>query len=86
MNDNYEVVTDAKTLRLFEKLGFITFHHQTLKKITNLYGNEKFTCYYVDEGKYKFEHNGNTYGIKFFDGCFCPYVVKYLNTKENDSI
>ena len=77
----FEVVRNSKTLRLFKKLGFITFHPQTLKKITGLYGNNKFTCYYVDGGKYKFEHNGDIYCIKYFDYFFnCSH---YLNISSN---
>lgn len=77
--EKYEVVKNINLLKTFQKKGFITFHLQTGTKITGLYSSEEFICCYVDDGKYKFEHRNKKYGIKYFNGCFCPYVVEYKN-------
>lgn len=75
--EKYEVIRDIKLLKQMEKKGFVKFHHQTGTKIHGLYDRNLFTCTYVDEAHPLFEFNGNFYGQKYFDGCFCPYVVKY---------
>ena len=77
--ENFKVVKNANLLRSMEKQGLIMFHPQTLTKITGLYSSKKFTCYYIDEAPYRFVYKGRTYGQKFFSGCFCPYLVEYLD-------
>ena len=74
-----QVVKNMNTLKAMERKGFIKLHNQTGSKITGLYGGRSFTCYYIDEGRYSFEYKGRKYGVEFFSGCFCPYVVKYSN-------
>ena len=32
-------------------------------------------------GEWEFEFKGNKFGMKFFDGCFSPYLVKTASTK-----
>jgi len=71
-----EIVKDLSALKAMAKQGLIELHAQTGSKIKGLYGGDSFTCYYVWDGKYNFEYKGAKYGIKYFDGCFCPYVVK----------
>ena len=75
--DKYEVVKDISLLKKMEKQGFVKFHYQTGTKIHGLYDDNLFTCVYVDEAKPLFKFNNEIYGQKYFDGCFCPYVVKY---------
>jgi len=71
-----QTVRNLNTLKAMERAGHIKLHRQTGSKITGLYRREKFTCYYVDEGSYSFDYKGKKYGVKYFDGCFCPYVVQ----------
>lgn len=71
-----EIVKNMNTLKAMAKKGLIELHAQTGSKIQGLYSRNSFTCYYVWDGKYKFEFKGQNYGIKYFDGCFCPYVVR----------
>lgn len=75
--EKYQVVRNISLLKKFKKLGFVEFHQQTGKKITGLYSDEQFTCTYVWNGKYSFEYDNEKYGIKYFSGCFMPYVVCY---------
>lgn len=69
-------VRNINTLRAMERRGFIKLHNQTGSKITGLYSKNTFTCYYIDEGLSFFDYNGKKYGVRFFSGCFCPYVVE----------
>ena len=71
-----QVIQNLNTLKAMARAGHINLHNQTGSKIQGLYSTKTFTCYYVDEGKGKFEYKGKTYGVKYFDGCFCPYVVQ----------
>jgi hypothetical protein len=71
-----EIVKNINTLKDMERHGFIKFHPQTGTKITGLYSNDKFTCYYVDEGKSTFEYKNSTYITKYVDGCFYPFIFK----------
>jgi hypothetical protein len=84
MEKEFEVVKNMNTLKAMKDLEFIKFHEQTGTKITGLYSDEEFTCYYIDEeGKNaplrRFKYNENDYEIKYIDGCFCPYVFKIIN-------
>lgn len=71
-----EIVKNMATLKDMAKQGLIELHEQTGSKIRGFYSSKTFTCYYVWDGKYSFEYKGQKYGIKYFDGCFCPFVVK----------
>ena len=71
-----EIVKNLNTLKAMAKRGLVEFCDQTGFKIRGLYSRDTFTCYYVWEGKDRFEYKGQSYGIKYFDGCFYPYVVK----------
>lgn len=70
------IVENMSTLRAMQKRGFIEFCDQTGKTIETLYSKQKHTCYYVNDGKFSFTYKGKEYGIKYFDGCFMPFVVE----------
>jgi hypothetical protein len=72
-------VKNMNTLKAMERKGLIELHRQTGSKIAGLYSNQKFTCYYVHDGLTQFQYKKQWYGIKYFSGCFFPYVVKLLN-------
>jgi len=76
------VVDSIPTLKAMAKKGLITLHEQTGKKITGLYGDESFTCYYVEDGKHTFQFGAwnHIYIRKYVDGCFCPYIFRVTNT------
>ncbi len=70
-----KTVKNMNTLKAMQKKGVI-FCNQTGSKISGLYSNKLFTCYYVDSAPLIFEYKGNIYGEKYFDGCFYPFVVE----------
>ena len=84
MSNQYVIVTNSNLLKKLKRLGIIKFHPQTLTKITNLYSNKKFICYYIDEAPYEFEFEDRIFGQKYFDGCFQPYLVEYFNNIKNN--
>lgn len=69
-------IRDIKLLKEFAKDGHITLHEQTGTKITGLYSKDKFTCYYVEDGKTYFCHNYRLFTVEYISGCFCPYVFE----------
>lgn len=79
-----EIVKNMRVLNSLQKAGLIKFCEQTGEIITTLYSNAKHKCYYIDEavGSSSFEYRGKKYAVKYFDGCFNPFVVKYNNPKE----
>ena len=70
------IVKNINTLKAMKKRGFVKFCDQTGEKITGLYDNRKFTCYYIYEAKLSFEYKGKKYGQKYFDGCFYPFIIE----------
>lgn len=74
-----QTVRNMNTLKAMAKAGFIELHKQTGTKIKGLYSPNSFTCYYVYEGHFNFWYKGEAYGVRYFDGCFYPYVVKLFN-------
>jgi hypothetical protein len=76
-------VRNLNTLKAMERAGHIKLHPKTGTKITGLYSRDYFICYYVDDGQSKFTYKGSIYGVKYFDGCFYPYVVKLFNLSKN---
>lgn len=73
-------VTSMATLKAMAKQNLITLHNQTGTKISGLYGGKKFTCTYVDDGKYMFGYKNKVYTTRYVDGCFCPYVFQVVDT------
>ena len=67
------------------KNGLILLHKDTGKKVRHWSG-QMVTAYYVDdvcEGvKKPFEFRGRKYTLKYFSGCFNPFVVDIDFAKE----
>ncbi len=57
-------ITDGRTLQAMEQQGHFTRPHKHHP--------------YVDEGNNptRFTWNGSNYSIRYFDGCFYPFVVR----------
>jgi len=77
--NNYKVVRNMNLLKSLERQGFIEFCAQTGTKISGLYSNKTFTCYYINEAPDQFTYKGRTFGQKYFSGCFYPYLVEYFS-------
>ena len=71
-----ETVKNFNTLKAMAKRGLIELHSDTGTKLKNWFGGGFHVCHYVNDGKYRFEYKGQNYAVKYFDGCFCPFVVK----------
>ena len=80
-----EILEDIPTLKAMAKKGYIKLHNQTGKKIRGLYSSKTFICTYISglgEGvSSPFQFKGVHYQVKYFDGCFCPYVVQIHSPK-----
>ena len=78
--DNYEIVTDGRVLNALVKRGLINEWDKMHKYINDYnYGVNLNVIY-----------NNNKYIIKYFDGCFMPYVIVInninLNNKGGDDV
>ena len=65
---NYEIVNDCRVLKALKNRNYIKAYSKTHK--------------YIDEYDYMltaFKYNNNDYVIKYFDGCFMPFVCKINN-------
>lgn len=69
-----KIVNWVPTLKAMAKLGHITLHDDTGHKVKHWTG-QIITCHYIQDGKREFEYKGKTYGTRYFDGCFSPFVV-----------
>ena len=65
--NTYTVIKNKRLLKNIESLGFIT--------------EPKHDVYpRCDAGinyQYSFEYKNNHYALKYFDGCFYPFLVKF---------
>ena len=69
------VVPPVATLRRMAAAGLIELHADTGKKVVHWSGS-MVTAYYVESARAEpFEFEGRQYRLKYFDGCFCPFVV-----------
>lgn len=75
MESGMNIVNDLRLLKKMEREGLVECHRHTGRMVGALYGGE-VRAWYVDEVAPVFEFGGKTYGRKYFDGCFCPYVVE----------
>ena len=77
--DNYEIVTDGRTLNALLNRGFIDGWDK----------NHKYVDYEY-RLRTKIKYNNDTYLIKYFEGCFMPFVCKVidinLNNKGGDDV
>ena len=65
-----KIVTDCRILRAFKNKGFIKDYDLEFKYVNS------YDYYNSDKNIDKFKYKNNTYKIKYFDGCFNPFVIK----------
>ena len=63
---NYKIITDGRILRAVKNKGFIIDYDKNYKYIDD---------YNINQFYYKNE----LYKIKYFDGCFNPFLIKIIN-------
>jgi|CXWL01.1.fsa_nt_gi hypothetical protein len=72
-----KVIQDMTVLKAMQRRGLIRFHEDTGKLVGQLFSNRKAKAYYIDGGpRTVFDYDDSRYQIKYFDGCFCPFVVE----------
>ena len=78
-----DVVKDMRTLRAMERQGLIIFDRNTGKTVRHWTGLLVKAVYVDSYGPNAngrpFIYNGIEYGLKYFDGCFSPFVIKNSN-------
>lgn len=81
------VVPDIRTLKRMAKAGLITLHRDTGLKVRHWTG-QTITAHYVDDVcqgvQQPFEFGGKHYRLKYFDGCFSPFVVCIENAGRHN--
>ena len=71
-DNNYKIISDGRVLKALKNRGFIIDYDKAHK--------------YVDEHNYhnsnksinEFYYKNELYKIKYFDGCFSPFVIKII--------
>ncbi len=71
-----EIVKDLRILNAISKRYFISFD-PTYKYCINSKDHNGLDLFY-----YKIFYNKNIYRLKYFSGCFYPYLVKLNKTEE----
>lgn len=69
-----KILNRIPELRAMAKRGLITLSPDTGLKVQHWTGQEVTACY-ISAGPYNFEYKGKKYGVRYFDGCFNPFVV-----------
>lgn len=81
------LVPGIPVLKAMAKAGLIKLHSDTGKRVGHWTG-QTVTAYYIDDVcdgvQQPFTHDGRQYRLKFFDGCFYPFVVDIEFAKTND--
>lgn len=80
------VVTGIKTLRRMAKAGLVKLHRDTGAKVKHWTGPTVTACYVDDlcDGvPSPFEFEKKHYRLKYFAGCFCPFVVCLENAEKH---
>ena len=67
-HDNYKIINDGRTLRALKNRGYIDSYDKQFKYIECSFKQQ------ITPIKYKNE----TYKIKYFYGCFSPFIIKEL--------
>lgn len=68
----YEIVNDGRILKAFKNRGFINSYDKQFKYID---------CSFRQQLK-NINYKNNKYEIKYFDGCFSPFIVKLTNLNK----
>ena len=72
----YEIVTDGRILNALKNRGLIN-EWDKIHKYINEYKIDRLSS------KDEIIYNNNKYIIKYFDGCFMPYVIVINNINLN---
>ena len=77
-----KILNHIPELRAMAKRGLITLSPDTGRKVKHWTGQIVTACY-ISEGPREFTYKGKKYGIRYFDGCFNPFVVCLNEDSKN---
>ena len=69
-HNNYKIVNDCRTLRALKNRNYINSYDKKHKYID---------CSFKQQLNHNIEYKNNIYKIKYFDGCFSPFVIQIIN-------
>ena len=67
-----KIIKHAAKLKAFARAGYIAEPAEHFRPLGKKWGAGYA---YVDERTHEFRHRGVSYRIKYFSGCFFPFVV-----------
>ena len=68
--NNYKIVNDCRILRALKNRNYIKSYDIDYKYID---------CSFEQQLNHNIEYKNKTYKIKYFDGCFNPFIVELIN-------
>ena len=69
----YKIVNDCRTLRALKNRGYIKDYDKNHKYI------DSYDYFNWNKSINNFSYKNNNYEVKYFDGCFMPYVIQIIN-------
>lgn len=69
-----KIVHDLRVIKAMAKKGLVELSQDTGEKVRHWTGRT-VKAVYISSGPYEFEYKSKRYGVRFFDGCFNPFVV-----------
>lgn len=70
-----DIVRDVRVLRKLSLLGVVTLHEHTGEIVKHVWGMPVRAAY-IDEAETFGVEGVGTFHRKYFDGCFCPFLIK----------
>ena len=68
--NNYKIVSDCRVLKALKNRNYINSYDKNHKYID---------CSFKQQLNHNIEYKNNIYKIKYFDGCFMPFIIKIIN-------
>ena len=68
--NKHKIITDARILKALKNRGFIIDYDKKYKYVN------AYNYYNSNKNIYQFYYKNKPYEIKYFDGCFSPFVVE----------
>tara|TARA_R110000824_G_scaffold256095_1_gene445017 strand:+ start:655 stop:906 length:252 start_codon:yes stop_codon:yes gene_type:complete len=69
---NYKIVNDCRVLKAFKNRNYIKDYDKNHKYV------DSYDYFNSDKNIDEFNYKNDNYVIKYFDGCFMPYVCKVI--------
>ena len=69
----YKIVTDGRTLKAFKNRDYIKDYDKNHKYV------DSYDYFNSDKNIDEFNYKNDKYAIRYFDGCFMPFVIIIIN-------